>query len=62
MIKATLDLGGLGIGLMQWGTTQIDNKVVNPKGNLSDEEVRDIWKTCRENKIMFFDTAEGTFF
>ena len=55
-----LGLGELGIGLMQWGTTSIDNKVVNPKGNLSDTEVQQIWKTCRRNhKIVFFDTAEG---
>ena len=56
-----LNLGGLGIGLMQWGTTGIDNRVVNPKGNLSDQVVRDIWKTCRDNNIIFFDTAEGKF-
>ena len=54
-----LNLGGIGIGLMQWGTTNIDNKVVNPKGNLSDDVVREIWKQCRTNDIVFFDTAEG---
>ena len=54
-----LDFGGLGIGLMQWGTTGIDNRVVNPKGNLSDQVVRDIWKKCRDDNIKFFDTAEG---
>eukprot|EP00980_Cylindrotheca_fusiformis_P000488 scaffold120_cov59-Cylindrotheca_fusiformis.AAC.4 len=54
-----LQLGGLGIGLMQWGTTNIDNKVVNPKGNLSDDEVRNIWSTCRKHNVLFFDTAEG---
>jgi hypothetical protein len=54
-----LDLGGLGIGLMQWGTTEIDNRIVNPKGNLTEEGVRDIWKSCREHHIVFFDTAEG---
>ena len=56
-----LQLGGIGIGLMQWGTTNIDNKVVNPKGNLSDEVVQEIWKQCRESDIVFFDTAEGTY-
>jgi aryl-alcohol dehydrogenase-like predicted oxidoreductase len=54
-----LELGKLGAGLMQWGTTDIDDKVVNPKGNLNEEEVRDIWKTCRHHQIVFFDTAEG---
>jgi hypothetical protein len=54
-----LDLGAIGVGLMQWGTTNIDDKVVNPKGNLSESEVRDIWTSCREHNIVFFDTAEG---
>jgi hypothetical protein len=59
MTEKALSLGGLGIGLMQWGTTGIDNHVVNPKGNLPDKEVRNIWRICREHKIVFFDTAEG---
>ena len=59
--KNRLNLGGLGIGLMQWGTTNIDDKVVNPKGNLSNDTVQNIWKQCRDNNIVFFDTAEGTF-
>lgn len=54
-----LELGKLGAGLMQWGTTDIDHKVVNPKGNLREDEVRNIWKTCRHHQIVFFDTAEG---
>jgi aryl-alcohol dehydrogenase-like predicted oxidoreductase len=54
-----LDLGGLGVGLMQWGTTCIDDKFVNSKGNLSEEEVREMWRSCREHDIVFFDTAEG---
>ena len=54
-----LDLGDICAGLMQWGTTAIDDKVVNPKGNLSDDTVREIWKTCRECNVGFFDTAEG---
>ena len=56
-----LNLGGVGIGLMQWGTTNIDNKVVNPKGNLTNDVVQTIWKQCRENNIVFFDTAEGMY-
>ena len=59
--KNQLNLGGLGIGLMQWGTTNIDNNVVNPKGNLSNDTVQNIWKQCRDNGIVFFDTAEGMF-
>ena len=55
----SLNLGQLGIGTMQWGTTMIDDTIVNPKGNLSETTIRDIWKTCRENDIGFFDTAEG---
>jgi aryl-alcohol dehydrogenase-like predicted oxidoreductase len=54
-----LKLGKLGAGLMQWGTTDIDNKIVNPKGNLAEDDVRAIWKTCRDHNIVFFDTAEG---
>ncbi|KAG7362816.1 oxidoreductase, aldo/keto reductase [Nitzschia inconspicua] len=59
--SSSINLRGinLGAGLMQWGTTHIDNSVVNPKGNLSDDTVRDIWKTCRQNGVLFFDTAEG---
>ena len=55
----TLDLGPIGMGLMQWGSTSIDEKVVNPKGNLSEQEVHDLWQTCRQKNIVFFDTAEG---
>ena len=55
----TLDLGPIGMGLMQWGSTSIDEKVVNPKGNLSEPEVHDLWQTCRQKNIVFFDTAEG---
>jgi aryl-alcohol dehydrogenase-like predicted oxidoreductase len=55
----TLELGKLGAGLMQWGTTDIDDKVVNPKGNLNETEVRELWNTCRQCNIVFFDTAEG---
>lgn len=54
-----LDLGDIGVGLMQWGTTHIDERMVNPKGNLTDETVQELWKTCREQKVVFFDTAEG---
>ncbi|KAL3929117.1 MAG: hypothetical protein SGBAC_012352 [Bacillariaceae sp.] len=54
-----LHLGEIGIGLMQWGTTKIDERVVNPKGNLSDDMVQQLWKTCRDKKVVFFDTAEG---
>jgi aryl-alcohol dehydrogenase-like predicted oxidoreductase len=59
--SSSLNLGRitLGAGLMQWGTTHIDDAFVNPKGNLSDDTVRDIWKTCRQNGVVFFDTAEG---
>ena len=57
--SSDLKLGKLGAGLMQWGTTDIDNKIVNPKGNLSEDDVREIWKTCRDHDIVFFDTAEG---
>ena len=57
--QPVLDLGGLGVGLMQWGTTNVDDKFVNPKGNLSDEEVQELWKICRQRKIVFYDTAEG---
>jgi aryl-alcohol dehydrogenase-like predicted oxidoreductase len=55
----SLKLGQVGMGLMQWGSTKIDDKVVNPKGNLSEQEVHELWKTCRAQNIVFFDTAEG---
>ncbi len=57
--SSALELGKLGAGLMQWGTTDIDDKVVNAKGNLSEEEVRSLWNACRDRQIVFFDTAEG---
>lgn len=58
---SSLDWGRitLGAGLMQWGTTHIDDAFVNPKGNLSDDTVREIWQTCLQSGITFFDTAEG---
>jgi aryl-alcohol dehydrogenase-like predicted oxidoreductase len=60
IFSSSLNLGSnFGAGLMQWGTTHIDNGFVNPKGNLTEDEVRDIWKTCRQNDVVFFDTAEG---
>ena len=49
-----LDLGGMGVGLMQWGTTSIDNNIVNPKGNFAEADVRRIWESCREHNIVFF--------
>jgi aryl-alcohol dehydrogenase-like predicted oxidoreductase len=59
-LSTSLNLGSnFGAGLMQWGTTHIDNVFVNPKGNLTEDEVQDIWKTCRQNDVVFFDTAEG---
>jgi pyridoxine 4-dehydrogenase len=57
--SSDLDLGKLGAGLMQWGTTWIDDQIVNPKGNLTDDQVQELWKTCRSRHIVFFDTAEG---
>jgi aryl-alcohol dehydrogenase-like predicted oxidoreductase len=58
-LHPTLELGKLGAGLMQWGTTDIDDKMVNPRGNLNETEVREIWETCRQHQVVFFDTAEG---
>jgi hypothetical protein len=57
--SSDLDLGKLGAGLMQWGTSWIHNQIVNPKGDLTDDKVQLLWKTCRSHHIVFFDMAEG---
>jgi aryl-alcohol dehydrogenase-like predicted oxidoreductase len=58
-----LVLGGVAVGLMQWGSTTIDNSFVNPHGNLTDDTCRQIWKACMDrnttNVICMADTAEG---
>ncbi len=49
----------LAIGTLQWGTTWLDDKVVNHHGNLSDETCRDIVDICTAAGVTLYDTAEG---
>ena len=49
----------LAIGTLQWGTTWLDDKVVNHHGNLSDHTCRDIADVCAGAGVTLYDTAEG---
>ncbi|GKY98708.1 hypothetical protein MPSEU_000827100 [Mayamaea pseudoterrestris] len=49
----------LAIGTLQWGTTWIDDKLINGKGVLSESTCRDIVKLCQQAQITLYDTAEG---
>lgn len=49
----------LAIGTLQWGTTLVDHKYINPKGVISENEVSKIVQIALENGIFLFDTAEG---
>ena len=48
----------LAIGTLQWGTTWLDDKVVNSKGVLSDETCRQILEVSK-GTVTLVDTAEG---
>ena len=50
----------MALGTLQWGTTPIDNNIINgSRGVLSESEARDIYSTFRSKGVVLFDTAEG---
>jgi aryl-alcohol dehydrogenase-like predicted oxidoreductase len=49
----------LAIGTLQWGTTWIDDKIINSKGVLEESTCREIVMLCSKARITLFDTAEG---
>lgn len=49
----------LAIGTLQWGTTWIDDKVINHKGVITEETCQEILAVCRSHHLTLFDTAEG---
>jgi len=50
----------LALGLLQWGTTPIDHRVINgSRGMLTEMESREIYQTFRSSGVVLFDTAEG---
>ena len=66
MKKKPIDLGAglvlqlpLAIGTLQWGTTWVDNAIINSKGCISEAEAEAIVSHFRQEGVSLFDTAEG---
>ena len=49
----------LAVGTLQWGTTWIDDRLINGKGVIDDAACRDILDLCAAAGVTLFDTAEG---
>lgn len=50
----------LALGLLQWGTTPIDDRLINgSRGMLTETEAEEIYRTFRSSGVLLFDTAEG---
>lgn len=49
----------LAVGTLQWGTTPVDEHIINSKGVISESEAREIVDTFLEGGVTLFDTAEG---
>jgi len=49
----------LAIGTLQWGTTWVDDKLINSQGCLAEETVRDIIAILQPAGVELYDTAEG---
>lgn len=49
----------LAIGTLQWGTTPVDQAIINPKGVISETEARQIVDTVSGANVTLWDTAEG---
>lgn len=47
------------IGTLQWGTTWVDDKIINASGVITEEVARDIVDTITTKGVTLFDTAEG---
>ncbi len=66
MKKKPIDLGAdltlelpLAVGTLQWGTTWVDNALINSKGCISEAEAEKICAEFRTCGVCLFDTAEG---
>lgn len=49
----------MALGTLQWGTTWIDDKVINSKGVLTEDTVQEIMKIMTNSGVTLLDTAEG---
>ncbi len=50
----------LSLGMLQWGTTPIDHRILNgARGVLTESQAREIYRAFRSSGIVLFDTAEG---
>ena len=49
----------LAVGTLQWGTTYVDEHIINSKGVISESEARNIVTTFAGGGVTLWDTAEG---
>lgn len=49
----------LAIGTLQWGTTLVDQQLINPRGCISETEARAIVQEFHDANVTLYDTAEG---
>mmetsp|Transcript_63780 Transcript_63780/g.152087 ORF Transcript_63780/g.152087 Transcript_63780/m.152087 type:complete len:347 (+) Transcript_63780:74-1114(+) len=49
----------LSVGTLQWGTTAIDNSVINAKGCITDATAHQIAQAFSDAGVTLWDTAEG---
>jgi aryl-alcohol dehydrogenase-like predicted oxidoreductase len=50
----------IALGMLQWGTTPIDQYVINgSRGVLTEDEAEEIYSSFRSRGVALFDTAEG---
>ena len=49
----------LAVGTLQWGTTWVDQRLINSKGVISENEAKAIVNDFRAAGVSLFDTAEG---
>jgi len=49
----------LAVGTLQWGTTSVDERIINSKGVISETEARQIVHAFSEGGVTLWDTAEG---
>jgi pyridoxine 4-dehydrogenase len=49
----------LAIGTLQWGTTWVDDKLINSRGCISESVAKEIVASVSSENVTLFDTAEG---
>jgi len=49
----------LALGTLQWGTTWVDDKIINRKGVLAESVCQGIVDVVSKKNVTLFDTAEG---